>query len=143
MSFSPEKPRSFSTVETVRLLNSERASIEVHNALAAAEVPHVFVKGAATRYLLYADPRERPAADVDVRIQASNTGRARRALEGLPAWSTRSASKVYETFQGQIYRTNVDVESAVGWPHFSSFSTERLLRVGEAPAVPNESALLT
>jgi len=71
-----------STITQILISQSHQAAIQdTHKALSAAGIPYVFIKGVASRLLLYRDPQLRPAADIDLLIHPQHLDAAIDALE--------------------------------------------------------------
>ena len=80
--FSEECAQSFAS-QQVRWLDMKGGIVRTSRALSDANVPHVFLKGAALRLSVAAEPAVRPMRDLDILIPRDRSVAARGALTGL------------------------------------------------------------
>jgi hypothetical protein len=81
-------------------------------ALAAEGVPWLVVKGAALAHTLYADPAERPLADLDIRVRPADYEATKRALARAGATLLDEAPS-YGNLVADIGGQMVDVETTL------------------------------
>ncbi len=87
----------------------------VTSALEEAGVSVLPVKGIVTAHTLYADPGERPIADIDLRVMPHRLAEAR-AIVARAGWKVRESSVPYRYVVFHLSGVMVDVETAVGPP---------------------------
>ena len=92
--------------QTARAVLQERELRRVLDALAAAQVEPVLLKGAALAYSVYADPAARPRCDTDLLIGEPDAPRVRAALEGIGYLPEIKTSGRFVTAQFQYTRTD-------------------------------------
>ncbi|MEL7690794.1 nucleotidyltransferase family protein [Citromicrobium bathyomarinum] len=80
--FSEECAQSFAS-QQVRWLDLKGGIVRTSRALSEANVPHVFLKGAALRLSVAAEPAVRPMRDLDILIPRDRSVAARDALTAL------------------------------------------------------------
>lgn len=84
-------------------------------ALRPAQIPVLAVKGIVTGQTLYADPAERPIADVDVRLIHKHI-QIVREIGARHGWAILENSYIYRNVVFDINGILVDVEATVGPP---------------------------
>lgn len=95
-------------------------------ALEAEGIPWLVVKGAALAHILYADPAERPLADLDVRIRPVDYARTKRALAQAGATLLGEAPS-YGNLVADVEGQMVDVETMLSAPRVTRLSVDDFL----------------
>jgi hypothetical protein len=97
------------SIKSIVQEHEQQAAIEtIHSTLRDAGIPHVFFKGAASRYRLYEKPHLRPAADIDILVAREHTTEAARAL--ISAGMHPSVSDTNATHERILRLNKVEVD---------------------------------
>jgi hypothetical protein len=99
---------------------------EVLTVAHAAGIDVLPVKGVVTARTLYADPAERPLADIDVRVRPRDVARLARVGERA-GWAVHSRSWTYQNVVFAVRERHVDVEASVGPRAMCALSIDTML----------------
>ena len=91
------------------------------------------VKGVVTAHQLYAEPWQRPIADIDVRIEPRHLGRVREAGRRA-GWQELSWAPAYCNIVFDVSGIMVDVEGTIGPPGLCALSVEQMLSRAKSTA---------
>lgn len=114
-------PRRDVWIRQTQALSALRAVVE---GLGADRV--LPVKGIVTARTLYADPSDRPIADVDIRVRPRDLGRVL-AFAKAEGHLVRVRSRAYGTVVLDVLGVDVDVETTLGPPGFCRIDVETML----------------
>ncbi len=103
-----------------------RALAKVLAVLEPAGIEVLPVKGVILGRTLYADVSERPISDVDLRLRPRDLSHARRLL-GASFAPILHQSKQWGTFEIEVEKTLVEVETSVGPPGLSRVSIDAMI----------------
>ncbi len=138
----PEDPRAQALLHAT----ARAALVRVLRGLADAGVRALPVKGVVTAYQLYAEPWERPIADVDIRVVPADIVSVRDVAR-RSGWKELAWAPAYSNVVFEVAGIMFDVEGTVGPPGLCALSVADMLRratSSDGPALPelHDHALL-
>ncbi len=126
MILDPQHP----VAQSLLHLTARDVLLRVTGRLSSGGVVALPVKGVVTAHTLYAEPSERPIADVDLRVEPSAVTRARRI--GLEAgWKMLAYSPAYYNVVFEVAGLMVDIEGTVGPPGLCALSVREMIARAE------------